>query len=134
MFALPPLPLRYLDYAAWQRGRVEGGAHAAELAFWEQELAGAPFVVELPSDRPRPIKQTFAGDTVRLEVATERGRENRVHLVGSGCRLNKDGTVGRLTAPHVPLRTSQVNDSLLALLTDCYLQVVDSMPREVVLQ
>ena len=51
--ALPPLPLRYADCAAWQRERLEVGELDRQLAYWTKALAGAPAVLELPTDRPR---------------------------------------------------------------------------------
>ena len=57
---LPPLPVQYADFAAWQRQRLSGDALAAELGWWRERLAGAPALLELPTDRPRPA---IAGDT-----------------------------------------------------------------------
>ena len=51
---LPPLPVQYADYARWQRGWLDGGALAGQLDYWRRQLAGAPAVLELPTDRPRP--------------------------------------------------------------------------------
>jgi amino acid adenylation domain-containing protein len=58
---LPELPLQYADFAAWQRGWLQGEALARELAFWRTVMAGAPHALELPTDRPRPAVQTFGG-------------------------------------------------------------------------
>lgn len=52
--ALPDLPVQYPDYAAWQRRRLETEVLQRELAYWTERLAGAPAVLELPTDRPRP--------------------------------------------------------------------------------
>jgi amino acid adenylation domain-containing protein len=60
---LPPLPLQYGDYAAWQRQQISGEALEAQLAWWRQHLAGAPEVLELPTDRPRPAVQDYDGAT-----------------------------------------------------------------------
>jgi hypothetical protein len=60
---LEPLPLQYLDFAAWQRARMEGPDLEAQLEFWRGELTGlAP--TALPLDRPRPAVETYAGATV----------------------------------------------------------------------
>jgi amino acid adenylation domain-containing protein len=56
---LPALPLQYADFAHWQRRWLSGPALDAELSFWKRELAGAPAVLELPTDRPRPPVQTL---------------------------------------------------------------------------
>jgi len=62
---LPELPIQYADYAWWQRETwANGGNIEALLAYWKQQLAGAPQIVELPTDRPRPPAQTYRG-TVR---------------------------------------------------------------------
>ena len=58
---LPPLPLRYADYAAWQRGWLQGSALERQTAYWKRALAGVPGVLELPADRPRPARQSFRG-------------------------------------------------------------------------
>jgi amino acid adenylation domain-containing protein len=49
--ALPALALRYADFAAWQRGLLQGAALAAEVAHWRGTLAGAPVGLELPIRR-----------------------------------------------------------------------------------
>ncbi|HYH79975.1 MAG TPA: condensation domain-containing protein, partial [Longimicrobium sp.] len=50
---LPDLPVQYADYAAWQRDRLEGEVLDRQLAYWRERLAGAPAVIDLPTDRPR---------------------------------------------------------------------------------
>ena len=58
---LPPLPIQYADYAVWQRQYLTGPALEKQLAYWKQQLNGAPPVLNLPTDRPRPPIQTFHG-------------------------------------------------------------------------
>ncbi len=58
---LPPLKLQYADYAVWQRGWLTGEVLDKQLRYWKQQLEGAPQVLELPTDRPRPAVQTFRG-------------------------------------------------------------------------
>jgi amino acid adenylation domain-containing protein len=62
--APPPLPVQYRDYAAWQRGRP---ADEGALDWWRDHLAGAPTVLALPTDRPRPAVRRSRGAT---EVCT----------------------------------------------------------------
>ncbi len=60
--ALPPLPLQYGDYAAWQRQRTAGPGFDEALAYWTRRLGGvAP--MELPTDRPRPAFPSGRGGT-----------------------------------------------------------------------
>ncbi|MFC5685159.1 amino acid adenylation domain-containing protein [Amycolatopsis mediterranei] len=64
---LPPLPLRYADFAAWQRDRLAGPELDDRIAYWERQLAGVP-ALELPTDRPRPAVRGTAGATHRFTV------------------------------------------------------------------
>lgn len=57
---LPPLPIQYADYAAWQRDWLAGELRETQLAYWRGRLANiAP--LDLPTDRPRSAVQTFHG-------------------------------------------------------------------------
>ncbi|MGC4807910.1 amino acid adenylation domain-containing protein [Micromonospora sp. DT233] len=69
--APPAAPtMGYVDYAAWQRDRLDAGAAAAGTAYWAGALAGVP-PLELPTDRPRPAMQSYAGGTHRFAVDAE---------------------------------------------------------------
>jgi amino acid adenylation domain-containing protein len=59
--ALRPLPVQYVDYAEWQRRWLASGALAEQLSYWKAKLAGAPEMLSLPTDRPRPPVQTYLG-------------------------------------------------------------------------
>ncbi|WP_405048169.1 hypothetical protein [Flexibacterium corallicola] len=54
---MPPLPLHYADYAAWQRSEAMAPVLAEELQWWQQTLSGIPQALDLPFDRPRPHAQ-----------------------------------------------------------------------------
>ncbi|HZI16055.1 MAG TPA: condensation domain-containing protein, partial [Myxococcus sp.] len=69
--SLPPLPVQYADYAVWQREWLRGDALEAQLGYWKQQLAGAPPALELPTDRPRPPMQTFAGAELAFALPSE---------------------------------------------------------------
>ncbi|GAB6041222.1 amino acid adenylation domain-containing protein [Endothiovibrio diazotrophicus] len=58
---LPPLPVQYADFALWQRQQLRGERLEEQLRYWRERLAGAPPLLELPTDRPRPPMQTFSG-------------------------------------------------------------------------
>ncbi len=58
---LPELPLQYVDYSVWQRRWLQGEALDRELAYWRAALAGAPPVIDLPTDRPRPALRIGRG-------------------------------------------------------------------------
>ncbi|HLK56986.1 MAG TPA: amino acid adenylation domain-containing protein, partial [Chthonomonadaceae bacterium] len=68
---LPDLPIQYADYAAWQRGWLDGEELERQVAYWRGHLAEAPSLLELPTDRPRPALQTFRGEIERYELSPE---------------------------------------------------------------
>jgi len=68
---LPPLPIQYADYAVWQREWLHDAVLERQLAFWKEHLHGAPALLELPADRPRPISQTHCGGTVRIALSPD---------------------------------------------------------------
>ncbi|RMI30977.1 amino acid adenylation domain-containing protein [Nocardia stercoris] len=68
-----PLAIQYADYSQWQRdwlGDVgdAGSVMAQQLAFWTDELAGAPEQLALPTDRPRPVRREMTGSAVEFEL------------------------------------------------------------------
>ncbi|HEU4834641.1 MAG TPA: amino acid adenylation domain-containing protein, partial [Pyrinomonadaceae bacterium] len=69
---LPELPVQYADFAMWQRERLQGEELERQLSYWREQLAGAPAILELPTDRPRPPLQTFSGahETFTLSAET----------------------------------------------------------------
>ncbi|MEU5044999.1 condensation domain-containing protein [Streptomyces griseorubiginosus] len=77
--AWEPLPVQYADYSLWQHDMLgdpldPDSVAAEQLAHWKQALAGAPTVLDLPSDRPRPAEPSGRGATVtaRLDRDTHR--------------------------------------------------------------
>ncbi|MCZ6760270.1 MAG: condensation domain-containing protein, partial [Gemmatimonadetes bacterium] len=66
---LPDLPIQYADYAIWQRRAMQGEALKSELAYWRRRLDGAPSVLELPADRPRPTAPTSRGARQRWSLS-----------------------------------------------------------------
>ena len=58
---LPELPIQYADFADWQRQWLQGEVLETQLAYWKQQLLGAPPLLELPTDRSRPAVQGFRG-------------------------------------------------------------------------
>ncbi|ORX76564.1 acetyl-CoA synthetase-like protein [Basidiobolus meristosporus CBS 931.73] len=65
---LAPLTLQYPDYAAWQRKWLSGDRLQEQSEFWRNALAGAPVSITLPTDRPRPSRQSFAGARMPIRV------------------------------------------------------------------
>ena len=63
--------MQYSDYARWQHEwlSADGGAERErQLSYWRDRLAGAPLVLDLPTDRPRPAVQSHAGASLRFDI------------------------------------------------------------------
>ncbi|MDQ6816150.1 MAG: amino acid adenylation domain-containing protein, partial [Actinomycetota bacterium] len=80
--ALPELSSQYRDFARRQRERLRGERLDAELDFWRRQLAGAPTVVKLPTDKRRPSALTFDGDTYRTVLD-----EDLAAALQNACRM-----------------------------------------------
>ena len=63
---LAELSIQYADFAEWQRQRLQGDALEQELNYWKEKLEGAPPLLALPTDRPRPAIQSYRGATENL--------------------------------------------------------------------
>jgi len=68
---LPEPPLQYAAYARWQRERLRGAELERQLAYWRERLAGAPALLELPTDHPRPAVETHRGASASAELPGE---------------------------------------------------------------
>ncbi|WP_323073685.1 non-ribosomal peptide synthetase [Mycetohabitans endofungorum] len=71
---LPPLAIQYPDYAAWQRQWLSGERLKAQSEYWRTQLADAPVLLALPTDRPRPAQQLFAGACVPIRIDAQTTR------------------------------------------------------------
>ncbi|HEY0736956.1 MAG TPA: condensation domain-containing protein, partial [Herpetosiphonaceae bacterium] len=68
---LPELPIQYADYSVWQREWLSGQVLEEQLDYWKQQLAGAPGLLQLPTDYPRPAVQTFRGARYTIALPAE---------------------------------------------------------------
>lgn len=66
--ALPALPIQFGDCAAWSVQETERADFEGDLAYWEETLRGAPDVLDLPTDRPRPAVLSKRGARLRLRL------------------------------------------------------------------
>jgi amino acid adenylation domain-containing protein len=72
---LPPLAIQYADYAMWQRERLSGDFLRRQTDYWRRALEGAPSLLALPTDRPRPAVQRFEGAEVAFGLGPELTRQ-----------------------------------------------------------
>ena len=91
---LPELAIQYADFATWQQGRLQGKALDALVAYWTNELRGAPQLLPLPTDRPRRAIQRHEGARHELSSST-----------GVGRRCARAGTCRALHRVHGPARS-----------------------------
>jgi amino acid adenylation domain-containing protein len=84
---LPPLPVQYADYALWQRERLSGAEQERLLDYWRQQFADAPTFLDLPTDRPRPATQSFAGAAVHATLDAALTRALKVLSQRAGATL-----------------------------------------------
>jgi non-ribosomal peptide synthetase component F/acyl carrier protein len=66
---LPELEMQYADFASWQRAWLQGEILDSQLAYWKKKLAHAPAMLELPTDRPRNVTQSYRGATTTLTLS-----------------------------------------------------------------
>ncbi|KST68574.1 amino acid adenylation domain-containing protein [Mastigocoleus testarum] len=85
--SLAPLPIQYADFAHWQRKWLTGEVWENQLKYWKQQLADAPQILELPTDRPRPPVQTFRGSTHQFELDRKLTQQLKTLSQSSGTTL-----------------------------------------------
>jgi thioesterase domain-containing protein/acyl carrier protein len=78
--SLPELPIQYLDYAYWQRQKLQGEFLATNLRYWKQHLEGPIPVLNLPTSRPRPSVQSF--NTLRRRLIFPKTLNDALNALG----------------------------------------------------
>ncbi len=61
---LPEPQIHYADFAEWQNDYLQGEHLERLVSFWKKQIAGAPALLELPTDYPRPPLQSHRGACV----------------------------------------------------------------------
>jgi amino acid adenylation domain-containing protein len=72
---LADLPIQYADYAVWQRQWFKGPELERQLSYWKKQLGGAPVILSLPTDHPRPAVQSYRGARRTMELSGDLTRE-----------------------------------------------------------
>ncbi|WP_433342577.1 amino acid adenylation domain-containing protein [Micromonospora sp. CA-111912] len=133
---LPAVAARYADYAVWraERDRRRG---ADDLAWWAGHLRGAPTVLELPRDRPRPAVQTYAGVEAAVTLSAEADRavralaERRGTGVAAVLLAGFGELLSRLTGGDDHVVGAIVADRRLAAFDDVVGFFIDTVPVRV---
>lgn len=84
---LSELRVQYIDFAHWQRNWLKGDVLERQLSFWKDELSGAPALLEMPTDRPRPAVEDFSGDYVSFHIDTKEYAELMALAKANGVTL-----------------------------------------------
>ena len=130
---LPPLRATYADYAVW-RDRRDRAKGTADLAWWTQHLAGAPTVLDLPRDRPRPAVQTYTGTETSVTFPPHvdtavRAAATRLHTTTAGVLLaGLAELLRRLTGQPDHVLGAIVADRTHAELDDAIGFFIDTVP------
>jgi len=85
--SLPELPIQYADFAYWQQRHLAGEVQLNLLEYWQQQLTGAPPLLELPTDRPRPPVQTYQGSTKKFQLTPQLSQQLKTLSQQSGTTL-----------------------------------------------
>ncbi|RKG63993.1 amino acid adenylation domain-containing protein, partial [Corallococcus sp. CA054B] len=81
---LPALPFQYADFAVWQRQWMSGAEKERQLDWWRQQLEGMPSVLELPTDRPRGLREAHPGALMQVAFPLELTRAVEALCVREG--------------------------------------------------
>ncbi|WP_433256787.1 amino acid adenylation domain-containing protein [Streptosporangium sp. CA-135522] len=130
---LPPVRASYADYAVWRAER-DDRAGQADLAWWSEHLRGAPTVLDLPRDRPRPAVQTYRGAEAR--VALPPGTDAAVRALAADLGVTPAGVLlaglglllHRLTGATDHVLGAVVADRRLAAFDDLIGFFIDMIP------
>ncbi|NEP13158.1 MAG: amino acid adenylation domain-containing protein [Symploca sp. SIO2C1] len=84
---LEPLPIQYGDYALWQQRWLRGEVLEQQLAYWQQQLADTPTLLQLPTDYPRPAVQSYRGAHQDFHFSAELTQQLKRFSQDSGVTL-----------------------------------------------
>ncbi|MFI9646313.1 amino acid adenylation domain-containing protein, partial [Streptomyces sp. NPDC052040] len=84
---LPEPAIQYADFAAWQRAWMRDDVLTRHLDYWKRHLDGASFILDLPTDRPRPRAHSFSGSALRIDLPTGLSRALRKNSEEAGATL-----------------------------------------------
>ena len=84
---LPELAIQYADFAVWQRQWLQGEILENQLNYWKKQLTGAPPLLELPTDKPRPATANFRGHSISFQIDSELTEKLKLLSQKSGVTL-----------------------------------------------
>ncbi|HVG17980.1 MAG TPA: amino acid adenylation domain-containing protein, partial [Blastocatellia bacterium] len=85
--SLPPCAIQYSDYVRWESQMLAGREGERLLSYWRKQLDGVSPVTNLPTDRPRPVVQTYSGAAKTFGLDAEQTRRLKELSGESGATL-----------------------------------------------
>ncbi|MDH1265250.1 non-ribosomal peptide synthetase [Pseudomonas sp. GD03944] len=77
--AFAPLPIQYADYAHWLRSEPQQRQLAQSVDYWRQQLRGAPMLISLPLDKPRPARADYQGAALQQRLSAEQAGQLKAY-------------------------------------------------------
>ncbi|HLZ60960.1 MAG TPA: condensation domain-containing protein, partial [Ktedonosporobacter sp.] len=84
---LGEVQIQYADFALWQRQWLQGQVLQTQLDYWREHLRGAPAILELPADHPRPAVKTFRGGIVSFMLSVNVSEALKALSIREGATL-----------------------------------------------
>lgn len=84
---LPDLTVQYADFAQWHRDSLRDDVLAREVSYWRKQLEESPEMLNLPTDRPRPLVMTYEGSELQFLVSESLTEQLRNLTRSSGSSL-----------------------------------------------
>jgi amino acid adenylation domain-containing protein len=84
---LAELKIQYADFAAWQREWLKGEVLDRQVDYWRKRLEGAPALLEIPTDRPRPATASGRGKREEVDIGLELSQRLRELSLKQGVTL-----------------------------------------------
>ena len=82
--SIAPLPVQYVDIAAWQRKWITGAHAEHQLEFWKNELNGAAPLLDIPTDFPRKAGTIPVGKRLYFDLGEDFSKKIRTCCVQNG--------------------------------------------------
>jgi amino acid adenylation domain-containing protein len=84
---LPALPIRYADYAAWQRNWLEAGEKDRQLAYWTERLGTGNPALQLATDHSRRPNGQYTAARHGVDLPPELAQGLHTRAQGQGATL-----------------------------------------------
>ncbi|MBC7861988.1 MAG: amino acid adenylation domain-containing protein, partial [Bacteroidia bacterium] len=81
---LPQFNFQYKDYAVWQKNQIESGKWNTRRNYWISQFTDEISILDLPTDKPRPILKTYKGGIVSKNISKKTVQKFKTQLTANG--------------------------------------------------